>query len=147
MGSVFFVVGPVRGENLVGLATEQEVEFLLEDAIELFAELLIEIGITQPPNLKPVVGSSHGPPGACMTPSMETWAPTIIFRIDPLYPISLVLESGSGEISVRVLTSRMGFDHCSLHYFRPPALGRHSREQQSLLAADRGRTKPRKRWV
>src|SRR5713101_1541987 len=43
MGSVV-VVGPVRGENLVGLAAEQEVEFLLEDAVELFAELLIEIG-------------------------------------------------------------------------------------------------------
>src|SRR5215510_3594961 len=44
MGSVFFVVGPVRGENLVGLAAEQEVEFLLEDAVELFEGLLIEIG-------------------------------------------------------------------------------------------------------
>jgi hypothetical protein len=44
MGSVV-VVGPVRGENLVGLAAEQEVEFLLEDAVELFAELLIEIGL------------------------------------------------------------------------------------------------------
>src|SRR5712671_4465951 len=44
MGSVFFVVGPVRGENLVGLAAEQEVEFFLEDAVELFAERLIEIG-------------------------------------------------------------------------------------------------------
>src|SRR5882672_9622512 len=44
MGSVFFVVGPVRGENLVGPAAEQKVEFLLEDAVELFAELLIEIG-------------------------------------------------------------------------------------------------------
>src|SRR5437016_5075578 len=43
MGSVV-VVGPVRGENLVGLAAEQEVEFLLEDAVELFAERLIEIG-------------------------------------------------------------------------------------------------------
>src|ERR1700704_805284 len=43
MGSVV-VVGPVRGENLVGLAAEQEVEFVLEDAVELFAELLIEIG-------------------------------------------------------------------------------------------------------
>jgi hypothetical protein len=28
-----------------------------------------------------LVGSSHGPPGACMTPSMETMAPTIIFRM------------------------------------------------------------------
>src|SRR6059036_2450578 len=44
MGSVFFVVGPVRGENLVGLAAEEEVEFLLEDAVDLFAELWIEIG-------------------------------------------------------------------------------------------------------
>src|SRR5688500_13182754 len=44
MGSVFVVVGPVPGENLVGLAAEQEIEFLLEDAVELFAELLIEIG-------------------------------------------------------------------------------------------------------
>src|SRR5688572_21907545 len=43
MGSVFVVVGPVPGENLVGLAAEQEVEFL-EDAVELFAERLIEIG-------------------------------------------------------------------------------------------------------
>src|SRR5262245_40069910 len=37
--------------------------------------------MTQPPNVKPLVGSSVGPPGACMTPSMETWAPTIIFRM------------------------------------------------------------------
>src|SRR5439155_16474293 len=44
MGSVFFVVGPVRGENLVGLAAEQEVELLLEDAVDLFAGRLIEIG-------------------------------------------------------------------------------------------------------
>src|SRR5678815_2223037 len=44
MGSVFFLVGPVRGENLVGLAAEQEVEFLLEDAVDLFAALSSEIG-------------------------------------------------------------------------------------------------------
>src|SRR5687768_17445055 len=44
MGSVFVVVGPVRGENLVGLAAEQEVELLFEDAVELLAELLIEVG-------------------------------------------------------------------------------------------------------
>src|SRR5881296_1265756 len=44
MGAVFFVVGPVRGENLVGLAAEQEVEFLLEDAVDLFAALFAEIG-------------------------------------------------------------------------------------------------------
>src|SRR5207248_5125454 len=44
MGSVFVLVGPVRGENLVGRAAEQEVEFLLEDAVDLFAERSIEIG-------------------------------------------------------------------------------------------------------
>ena len=44
MGSVFVVVGPVRGENLVSLAAKQKIEFLLEDAIQLFAKLLIEIG-------------------------------------------------------------------------------------------------------
>src|SRR5438874_8558874 len=44
MGSVFVLIGPVRGENLVGLAAEQEVEFLAEQAVDLFAELLIEIG-------------------------------------------------------------------------------------------------------
>src|SRR6266446_10118040 len=44
MGSVCILVGPVRGEDLVGLAAEQEGEFLLEDAVELFAERLIEIG-------------------------------------------------------------------------------------------------------
>src|SRR5258708_30339644 len=43
MGSGFVLVGPVRGENLVGLAAEQEVEFLLEDAVDLFAALLTEI--------------------------------------------------------------------------------------------------------
>jgi hypothetical protein len=44
VGSVLVVVGPVRGEDLVGLAAEQEVESLLEDAGELLAELSIEIG-------------------------------------------------------------------------------------------------------
>src|SRR5437016_6287736 len=44
MGGVFVLVGPVRGENLIGLAAEQEVEFFLEDAVEFFAEFLIEIG-------------------------------------------------------------------------------------------------------
>src|SRR5438445_2865980 len=43
MGSVV-VVGPVRGENLVGLAAEQEVELLVEEVVDLFAEPLIEIG-------------------------------------------------------------------------------------------------------
>src|SRR5437763_9638006 len=63
MGSVFFVVGPVRGENLVGLAAEQEVEFLLEDAVELFAELLTEIGHRPAAELEalgPILGRPAG---------------------------------------------------------------------------------------
>src|SRR5262249_37350288 len=35
----------------------------------------------QPPYLKPPVGSSSEPPGACMTPSRLTNAPATIFRI------------------------------------------------------------------
>src|SRR5229473_7127431 len=41
---VAVVVRPVPGENLVGPAAEEEIELLLEDAVELFAKLLIEIG-------------------------------------------------------------------------------------------------------
>ena len=44
MGRIFVVVLPVPGANLVGLAAEEEIELLLEDAVELFAKLLIEIG-------------------------------------------------------------------------------------------------------
>src|SRR6266850_6927472 len=40
-GRIF--VRPVPGANLVGLAAEEEIE-VLEDAVELFAKLLIEIG-------------------------------------------------------------------------------------------------------
>src|SRR5438034_2962316 len=44
MGSFFVLVGPVPGENLVGLAAEQEVELLVEEVVDLFAALLTEIG-------------------------------------------------------------------------------------------------------
>src|SRR5687767_7678259 len=38
-------------------------------------------GATQPPNRKPPVGSSSGPPGACMTPSSETNTAPVRLRI------------------------------------------------------------------
>src|SRR5919106_261925 len=41
-------------------------------------------GTTQPPNLKPHVGSSSGPPGACITPSNDTNAPVMTLRISVL---------------------------------------------------------------
>src|SRR5205814_1972211 len=44
VGRIFVIVWPVRGENLVGLAAEEEIELLLEDAVELFARILSEIG-------------------------------------------------------------------------------------------------------
>ena len=44
MGGGLVVVGPVSCENLISLAPEQEIALLLEDAVDLFAEHLIEIG-------------------------------------------------------------------------------------------------------
>src|SRR6185369_3300734 len=41
-------------------------------------------GCTQPPRRKPLVGSSSGPPGACMTPSSETKAAPVSLRIGRL---------------------------------------------------------------
>jgi hypothetical protein len=44
MGGGFVVVRPVSRENFIGLASEQEIALLLEDAVNLFAEHLIEVG-------------------------------------------------------------------------------------------------------
>src|SRR5256885_6053082 len=41
-------------------------------------------GCTQPPRRKSLVGSSSGPPGACMTPSSETKTAPVSLRIDGL---------------------------------------------------------------
>src|SRR5688500_14899121 len=41
-------------------------------------------GCTQPPNRKPPVGSSSGPPGACMTPSRDWKTAPVSLRIDRL---------------------------------------------------------------
>src|ERR1700744_6195959 len=38
----------------------------------------------QPPWANPLLGSSSGPPGACMTPSSETWVMAMIFLIRTL---------------------------------------------------------------
>src|SRR5579862_3998010 len=40
-----------------------------------------ECGFIQPPNSKPPLVSSSGPPGACMTPSRETNSSTFTFLI------------------------------------------------------------------
>src|SRR5688500_12101109 len=41
-------------------------------------------GATQPPKRKPPVGSSSGPPGACITPSSETKTAPVSLRIGGL---------------------------------------------------------------
>jgi hypothetical protein len=38
-------------------------------------------GMAQPPWVNPFLGSSSGPPGACMTPSSATWVMAMIFLI------------------------------------------------------------------
>src|SRR5882672_3757978 len=63
MGSVFVVVRPIRRENLVGLAAEQKIEFLTEEAVKFLAELLIEIGHHPAAELEPlgrILGRSAG---------------------------------------------------------------------------------------
>src|SRR5688500_3184012 len=42
----------------------------------------LQKGCTQPPNLKSLVGSSSGPPGACMTPSSDWKTAPVSLRID-----------------------------------------------------------------
>src|SRR5688572_31419908 len=63
MRSVFVVVRPIRRENLVGLAAEQEIEFLTEEAVKLLAELLIEMRHHPATELEPpgrILGRSAG---------------------------------------------------------------------------------------
>src|SRR5690348_10393010 len=42
----------------------------------------VKNGCVQPPSVNPLVGSSSGPPGACMTPSTETKTAPVSLRID-----------------------------------------------------------------
>src|SRR5438046_9405586 len=94
MGSVV-VVGPVRGENLVGLAAEQQVEFLLEDAVELFAERLIEIGHLPAAELEALGWILGRPAGAWITPFIGTLAPADIFRLGP-FPLCISRNNFTG---------------------------------------------------
>src|SRR3954453_412582 len=43
-----------------------------------------QCGATQPPKRKSLVGSSSGPPGACMTPSSDWKTAPVSLRIDAL---------------------------------------------------------------
>src|SRR5689334_15785230 len=44
----------------------------------------VKKGWVQPPSVKPLVGSSSGPPGACITPSSEMKTAPVSLRIDAL---------------------------------------------------------------
>src|SRR6185503_18611315 len=46
----------------------------------------VKKGCVQPPSVKPLVGSSSGPPGACITPSIETKTAPVSLRIDRFAP-------------------------------------------------------------
>jgi hypothetical protein len=48
-------------------ASFSEIALLLEDAVDLFANTSSNIGHHPAAELEPLVGSSHVPPGACMT--------------------------------------------------------------------------------
>src|SRR4051794_32248806 len=44
----------------------------------------VKNGCVHPPRVKPLVGSSSGPPGACMTPSSDWKTAPVSLRIDAL---------------------------------------------------------------
>src|SRR3954447_24708600 len=44
----------------------------------------VKNGCVHPPRVKPLVGSSSGPPGACMTPSSDWKTAPVSLRIDLL---------------------------------------------------------------
>src|SRR5215510_14047813 len=79
-------------------------------------------GATQPPNLNPPVGSSSGPPGACITPSIETIAPTITllmglscaFSEDELHPLDRT-ASERGRIVLSTTPSGIKIAESPLH--------------------------------
>src|SRR6185369_8551915 len=54
-------------------------------------------GCVQPPRLKPPVVSSSGPPGACMTPSIETKTAPVSLRIDGL-PVDGRFDLGNVDL-------------------------------------------------
>jgi hypothetical protein len=73
---------PVAGEDVVGLAAQQQVERFGEGlADETAADIVEQREAVQPPKAKPPDVSSSGPPGPCMTPSRLTKAAQTSFLI------------------------------------------------------------------
>src|SRR5678809_384396 len=57
----------------------------------------VKKGWVQPPSVKPLVGSSSGPPGACITPSSETKTAPVSLRIDG-FPAQGRLDLGDVDL-------------------------------------------------
>src|SRR6266581_7616205 len=64
--------GPVSGEDVVGLATQEQGVHPPNLLVMRLNDSSSSRGACQPPCLKPPSVSSSGPPGACMTPSRVT---------------------------------------------------------------------------
>src|SRR5690606_2294230 len=62
----------------------------------------------QPPKRKPPVGSSSGPPGACITPSMDTNAPTMTFLMKRLLASRVLARGCAGCDGSKVSKSSRG---------------------------------------
>src|SRR6185312_9543939 len=62
--------------------------------------LSLQWGWTQPPSRKSLVGSSSGPPGACMTPSIEMKTAPVSLRIDG-FPRRRGLNGGDIDLAHR----------------------------------------------
>ena len=77
VGGRFIVVGPVRCKNPVSLTLPNGGSKLSMKTRSICSPNTgIEIGHHPAAEHEGVVASSHGPPGACMIPSMDAWAPT-----------------------------------------------------------------------
>src|SRR2546428_12649532 len=80
-------VRPICGEDVVGLASENEVERRAHRLTHDLSHLLVPIVHRPPPCAKPPLSSSPGPPGACMTPSRVKKVLTISFLISRVLSI------------------------------------------------------------
>ena len=83
-GHLALALGPIGGEDLVSAPPEQQVESAAEQLADLLVDPFVAKRERQPPSWKPPVGSSVGPPGACITPSSDRNAAPIILRIGGL---------------------------------------------------------------
>src|SRR5687768_15907760 len=78
---VVVVVRPIGDPDLVGPASQEQVELTGDSLAYSLLPGVVEEWHGQPPWVNPFLGSSSGPPGPCMTPSSVTWVIAMIFLI------------------------------------------------------------------